>query len=281
MNAKNVWRILASVVVIALLLSNVGSAHAAPTSDQGPDSIVGKWNGYVNCWKTIGVETTCQVEIEIQNNSGEITLIDSTLTERGYTPEPWQHGLKGSSYCFNLYKDGNTSYPEGQECVTPTGPDSVDFYRELGWVEAAGTLARVGKSIAAPTTQAGAASCETVNGKVQHGLINIGQDIFVILCGERHLVPNQATLHALGIDQSKIDNMGMSEEELTAIPQGTDVPDVTLDTAGFQAFQQLYNKEVQIQRGESVGNPVTQGQVADKCSQYTLLRWLVCKIFGW
>jgi len=65
----------------------------------------------------------------------------------------------------------------------------------------------------------------------------------VIICGERRLVPNPATLDALGINRNMIDNMGLDDAGLTAIPRGADIPDVDRDPAGFQAFKELYDQE--------------------------------------
>ena len=66
-----------------------------------------------------------------------------------------------------------------------------------------------------------AAKCEPDNGQsVFGGIINIGPDIYVIICGERRSVPNPATLDALGINRNMIDNMELDDVGLTAIPRG-------------------------------------------------------------
>lgn len=69
-------------------------------------------------------------------------------------------------------------------------------------------------------------------------VINIKGDIYVIdgSC-TRHLVPNPETLDALGIPRSWVNNRGLSNADLKAIHQGTDVPDVNRDPSGFAAFK--------------------------------------------
>lgn len=231
------------------------------SSALGRDSfLIGIWGGDVNCWINYDAEPkTCHVEFQIQEESGEIYLTDNSLSKRGYTPDIWGHGLFGSYYCFNLYKSGNSNYPMGQECVSPISSNSIGFYRELNWVEASGTLTRVGEltvsPIVSPTTQSSGMGCEPANGKIQFGIINIGPDVFVIFCGERRLVPNPVTLDALGINRNMIDNMRMSDAELTAIPKGPDIPDITRDPAGFQAFKNMYDQAMSNQPAPVVPVP--------------------------
>lgn len=70
-------------------------------------------------------------------------------------------------------------------------------------------------------------------------VIQIGNDVFVIVDGSRRLVPNPQTLDALGITRDWINNKGLSESDLNAIPRGPDIPDVTVDPGGFNAFKSL------------------------------------------
>lgn len=71
-------------------------------------------------------------------------------------------------------------------------------------------------------------------------IIQIGYDVFVIVDGQRRLVPNPETLDALGITRSWIDNEGLTREQLRSISQGPDIPDVNKDRAGFDAFKSRY-----------------------------------------
>jgi hypothetical protein len=71
-------------------------------------------------------------------------------------------------------------------------------------------------------------------------VIKIGYDVFVIINGERRLVPNPETLDALCISQNRIDNKGMSDSELKDIHRGSDIPDVNRDHSGFATFQEQY-----------------------------------------
>ena len=71
-------------------------------------------------------------------------------------------------------------------------------------------------------------------------IIQIGHDVFVIVNGQRRLVPNPDTLDALGVPRSWIDNKGLSDSQLRAISQGADIPDVNKDYSGFIAFKNAY-----------------------------------------
>jgi hypothetical protein len=71
-------------------------------------------------------------------------------------------------------------------------------------------------------------------------IIQIGTDLYVIVNGERRLVPNPDTLDALGISRVWVNNKGVGESELKTIPLGQDIPDVNSDPAGFAAFKNSY-----------------------------------------
>ena len=70
--------------------------------------------------------------------------------------------------------------------------------------------------------------------------IQIGSNVYVIVNGERDLVPNPDTLDALGISRSQINNQGFSDSDLSTIPQGSDIPAVDRDPSGFAAFKNQY-----------------------------------------
>lgn len=84
-------------------------------------------------------------------------------------------------------------------------------------------------------------------------IIQIGYDIFVIVNGERRLLPNPETLDALGISRNWINNKGFSDSELKTIPRGQDIPDVNLDPSGFAIFKNQYFSNT---------NPITPGTEA-------------------
>ncbi|KKW06166.1 MAG: seg [candidate division CPR1 bacterium GW2011_GWC1_49_13] len=71
-------------------------------------------------------------------------------------------------------------------------------------------------------------------------VIQIGSDIFVIVNGQRRLVPNPETLDALGITRSMINNRGLNGTQLATISRGSDIPDVKRDRSGFDAFKSQY-----------------------------------------
>ncbi len=71
-------------------------------------------------------------------------------------------------------------------------------------------------------------------------LININGNLFVIVNGEKRHIPNPETLDALGISRGMIDNKGFSASDLNKIPTGQDIPDVSRDKAGFDAFKARY-----------------------------------------
>lgn len=80
--------------------------------------------------------------------------------------------------------------------------------------------------------------------RIMVGIIQIGPDIFVIMDGERRLVPNPDTLDALGINRGMIDNFGANEDFLLSIPKGRDIPDVNRDFDGFVQFKSEFDQKV-------------------------------------
>ncbi len=71
-------------------------------------------------------------------------------------------------------------------------------------------------------------------------VISISGNIYVIVDGRRRHVPNPATLDALGIGQSLINNKGFSDSQLSQIIQGPDIPDVNIDPTGVASFRAAY-----------------------------------------
>jgi hypothetical protein len=102
------------------------------------------------------------------------------------------------------------------------------------WSQAASsaTIYTLNSSIPAPSP--------VVNSFQTGDIIQIGYDVFVIIEGQRCLVPNPETLDALGISRDQIDNKGFSDNELGTIPRGADIPDVERDRAEFDDFKNRY-----------------------------------------
>ena len=68
-------------------------------------------------------------------------------------------------------------------------------------------------------------------------LIDIGGKIYLILFGQRLLIPNPVSLDALGLSGEDIDNKGVSDFDLLAILRGEDIPDVSVDPIQFEEFK--------------------------------------------
>lgn len=80
-----------------------------------------------------------------------------------------------------------------------------------------------------------------------------GPDIFVIHNGQRRLVPNPATLDALGITRSQIKTL--TDEQLNSVPHGSDIPDVNRDPSGFMVFKnEVFPNNQPIVPDSSIGN---------------------------
>lgn len=128
--------------------------------------------------------------------------------------------------------DGNTVQNSGNQQVCPTVTKKY-------------TLTAINQSGTANRNLTVIVSDQSSNAKVadyfQTGnIIQIGYDIYVIVNGERRLVPNPETLDALGITRSWIDNKGFGDTDLKTIPLGQDIPDVNRDLSGFAAFKNQY-----------------------------------------
>jgi hypothetical protein len=128
--------------------------------------------------------------------------------------------------------DGNGVQSSGSQQVCPT----VTKKYTLSATNQSGTANRNLTIIVSdePASENVAASFQTGD------IIQIGYDIYVIVDGERRLIPNPETLDALGISRSQINNKGFSDDEMMTIPEGKDVPDVNRDPQGFADFKNMY-----------------------------------------
>lgn len=75
-------------------------------------------------------------------------------------------------------------------------------------------------------------------------LIDIGGKIYLILFGQRLLIPNPVTLDALGLSKEFIDNKGLLDADLLAILQGEDIPDVSVDPKKFAEFRDYLSQSL-------------------------------------
>jgi hypothetical protein len=91
-----------------------------------------------------------------------------------------------------------------------------------------------------PSDQSVKSSTPVANSFSNGDAIQIGSDVYIIIDGQRRLIPNPETLYALGIQNSSINNKGFSEADLSTIPQGDDIPDVNKDPSGLAAFINQY-----------------------------------------
>jgi len=128
----------------------------------------------------------------------------------------------------------NKGFSDASLRSIPLGPDIPDVNRDY-----AGFIAF--KNAVFPNTTPIVPITPTSNpapsGFKTGDVIQIDNDVFVIVDGQRWLVPNPETLDALGIPRSWIDNKGFSDAELSQIPKGIDIPDVNRDPSGFQDFK--------------------------------------------
>ncbi|MCX6054291.1 MAG: hypothetical protein NTZ74_05125 [Chloroflexi bacterium] len=94
-------------------------------------------------------------------------------------------------------------------------------------------------------------------------IIEIYGNIYVIVDFQRHLVPNPDTLDALGISRDMINNKGYSPSELEGIPQGSDIPDVNRDSAGFLKFisDYLSDSGLKISSDETANSKIPNCQI--------------------
>jgi uncharacterized protein YraI len=83
----------------------------------------------------------------------------------------------------------------------------------------------------------------------QGDLIKIGSRVYIIMTAspynEKCWIPNPATLDAMGLSQNSVNNKGHSDNELSTIPDGPNVPDVNIDPNGFNSFMSNYFPNLQ------------------------------------
>lgn len=91
-----------------------------------------------------------------------------------------------------------------------------------------------------PLIQPSQPSAPVVNSFSTGDAIRIGSDVYIIIDGQRRLIPNPETLYAIGIQISTINNKGFSDTDLNTIPQGVNIPDVNTDPLGIEAFINQY-----------------------------------------
>lgn len=142
----------------------------------------------------------------------------------------WIHWKTTNASAVDI--DGSYVAASGDMQVCPT----VTKHYSLKAVGAGGEATRsLSIVVSAVATQ------PSVSGSFKTGdVIQIGYDVFVIVGGERRLVPNPETLDALGIPRSWINNKGFSVSQLNTILKGRDIPDVNRDPSGFRAFKNTY-----------------------------------------
>lgn len=249
MSTKNAWKVVTLVTVVVLVLANFGPANAAAQTDMWPDSLMGEWKGIIR-------SSCCSTETEIHltiTRGPDGRLIDtqnfssgpSIFVQEDYKQITTLDGITNYYYCFRW--TGTDIYIV-EDCIRVVDNNQIYllyFGGKFG-IEGAsgGSLTRVGT-----TNQTQDATCQTTN-IPQYGIINIGPDVFVILCGRRWLVPNPTTLDALGISRDMIDNMGLDDTSLSAIPRNTlDIPDINRDPNGFQLFMSNHGQEIEKLKG--------------------------------
>lgn len=264
MSTKNAWKVVTLVTVVVLVLANFGPANAAAQTDMWPDSLIGEWKGIIR-------SSCCSTETEIHltiTRGPDGRLIDtenfssgpSIFVQEDYKQITTLDGITNYYYCFRW--TGTDTYIV-EDCLRVVDNNQIYllyFGGKFG-IEGAseGSLTRVGT-----TNQTQAATCQTTN-IPQYGIINIGPDVFVILCGQRWLVPNPTTLDALGISRDMIDNMGLDDTSLSAIPRNTlDIPDINRDPNGFQLFMSIHGQEIEKLKGNVSATQIPQVVVPTK-----------------
>lgn len=154
--------------------------------------------------------------------------VDSNQVSKGQcTYLHWQ-----TSNAERVDIDGNTVQNSGDQQVCPT----VTKKYSLSATNQSGTANRNLTIIVSDNQQ----PSNVADYFQTRDIIQIGYDIYVIVNGERRLVPNPETLDALGISRSWIDNKGFGDSDLKTISLGQDIPDVNRDPSGFAAFKNNY-----------------------------------------
>ena len=230
--------------------------EALHTSDVWPDSLIGEWKGTIQASKGNLLPTDIDLVI---SRGVDGRLIDtngpSTFLQEEYKQITTLDGLTNDYYCFRW---NGTDIYDVEDCFRGIDNDQIYllYFGGMFGIEGAsgGILTRAGT-----TPQNQEVDCVSSNGKFQSGIINIGPDVFVILCGQRWLVPNPTTLDALGISRDMIDNMGLDDTSLSAIPRNTlDIPDINRDPNGFQLFMSNHGQEIEKLKGNVAATQIPQ-----------------------
>lgn len=143
-------------------------------------------------------------------------------------PKGDHYSLGGSS---SITWTWNTSgWPTGTYTITVEAAGQGDN----NWSQSATKSKSFTLQAAVPT------AVPVINSFSTGDVIQISSDVWVIVNGQRRLVPNPETLNALGIPRSWINNKGFSDTELKTIPEGADIPDAIREPSGFMAFKNAY-----------------------------------------
>lgn len=140
-----------------------------------------------------------------------------------------------TAYATSVDIDGSGVSASGsmQVCPSVTQKFTLSAYASPGGVDAK-------RNITITVTAAVQQPPDIADSFQTGDVINIGGNIYVIVDRQRRHVPNPETLDALGIGRSLINNKGFSDSELLQIAQGSDIPDVNIDPAGFASFKEAY-----------------------------------------
>lgn len=285
------------VAAVLLLLTNFGFADALQSVDVWPNSLIGEWKGTIRSSNCNGAGCDTKVDSIITRGpdgrltDNELNILDpSTYEQEVYKEIQTLDGVNNYYYCFR-WTGTDVYVVENCYRIIDNNHLYLLYFGGKFGIEGAsgGVLTRVGT-----LTQDSALGCEPANGMVQYGIINIGPDVFVILCGQRWLVPNPITLDALSISRDMIDNMGLDDADLLAIPKSiVDIPDINRDPVGFQNFlnehgQELENMNIHARSQDMSSQPVaTPAPLVEKpavtseepfyCSWW-VIGWLACDL---
>ncbi len=142
------------------------------------------------------------------------------------------HWDTANAVSVDIDRSGVNSSGSRQVCPGVTQKFTLTAHAASGGVDASRNLTITVTAVTQPPAVVD--SFQTGN------VISIGGNIYVIVDGRRRHVPNPATLDALGISQSLINNKGFSDSQLSQIIQGPDIPDVNIDPTGVASFRAAY-----------------------------------------
>jgi len=199
-----------------------------------------------NSWSYAGSQSMTYVLQQSQPNPPVCQIQALSASPSSPQPPGTSVSIYGKASCdtgvraIRFKVDGGIIYELGAPEATttwnsPTSPGSHTLTVEAAgqgdnsWSYAASQSITytLGSSTITTVDQLGLKTGDVVQG--------LGPDIFVIHNGQRRLVPNPETLDALGISRDKIKSL--TDQQLTSIPRGPDVPDVNRDPSGFAAFK--------------------------------------------